>query len=61
MYDAWSSDAGLMYFPVWEKALSELHRVLKPDGKLVLAVWGTADQTDFPTMLSDLCKGNVTS
>jgi len=30
---------GLQFFPDKEKALSEIHRISKPDGKLVLSVW----------------------
>jgi ubiquinone/menaquinone biosynthesis C-methylase UbiE len=30
---------GLQFFPDKEKALSEIHRVIKPNGRLVLSVW----------------------
>lgn len=31
---------GLMYMPSPERALLEMRRVLRPDGRLILAVWG---------------------
>jgi ubiquinone/menaquinone biosynthesis C-methylase UbiE len=35
---------GLMFFPDEHAALSEIRRVLKPDGLLALSVWGRADE-----------------
>jgi SAM-dependent methyltransferase len=31
---------GLMYMPDPERAILEMHRVLRPDGRIILAVWG---------------------
>jgi ubiquinone/menaquinone biosynthesis C-methylase UbiE len=35
---------GLMFFPDEQAALREVHRVLRPDGQLVLSVWGRAGE-----------------
>ena len=35
---------GLMFFPDEQAALREIHRVLRPDGLLVLSVWGRAEE-----------------
>ncbi|MCO4821784.1 MAG: class I SAM-dependent methyltransferase [Flavobacteriaceae bacterium] len=40
-YDLATCALGLMYFPEPENALSEMHRVLKPGGRAVTAVWGS--------------------
>jgi ubiquinone/menaquinone biosynthesis C-methylase UbiE len=39
-YDIALCALGLMYFPDPLKALKEMHRLLKPDGHAVVAVWG---------------------
>jgi SAM-dependent methyltransferase len=42
-YDAVLCALGLMYMPDPRKALQEMHRVLKPAGRAVAAVWGQRD------------------
>jgi len=39
-FDAAICSLGLMYFPFPVKALEEMHRVLKPGGRSVVAIWG---------------------
>lgn len=39
-FDAAICSLGLMYFPFPVKALKEMHRVLKPGGRAVVAIWG---------------------
>lgn len=36
---------GLMFFPDDQAALREIRRVLRPDGRLALSVWGRAEET----------------
>lgn len=40
LFDLTICSLGLMYYPYPEKALSEMFRVLKPDGRAVALVWG---------------------
>ena len=42
-YDAALCALGLMYVPDPVKALKEMHRVIKPGGRAVAAVWGQRD------------------
>lgn len=39
LYDAGFSVFGIMLFPDWRRGLAELVRVVKPDGRVVLASW----------------------
>jgi ubiquinone/menaquinone biosynthesis C-methylase UbiE len=43
-FDAVLCVLGLMYMPYPEKALREMRRVLRPHGRIVLAVWGNRAQ-----------------
>lgn len=43
-FDAVLCSLGLMYVPNPGRALAEFHRVLKPDGRCVAAVWGARDR-----------------
>ena len=44
-FDAVLSQFGLMFFEDRVKALSEMRRVLKPGGKIAVAVWASLDET----------------
>lgn len=43
-FDAALCALGLMYVPDPLRALSEMHRVLRPGGRAVVAVWGSRDR-----------------
>jgi ubiquinone/menaquinone biosynthesis C-methylase UbiE len=49
--DAVLSRFGLMLMPEPARALSEAHRVLKPDGRLSFAVWGPPDRNPWIVLL----------
>lgn len=44
-FDAVVSQFGLMFFENRAKALSEMRRILKPGGRLAVAVWASLDET----------------
>jgi ubiquinone/menaquinone biosynthesis C-methylase UbiE len=46
-FDAVISRVGLIYFPDQLQALKEMHRVLKPGGKIAHIVYSTADKNSF--------------
>ncbi len=46
-FDAITSTLGAMYFVEIEKALSEIHRVLKPGSRVALACWGAPEQGTY--------------
>ncbi len=46
-FDAVISRVGLIYFPDQQGALREIHRVLRPGGRLSAIVYSTADRNQF--------------
>lgn len=46
-FDAAISRLGLMYLPVLEKGLLEIHRALRPGGRISAIVFTTAEKTPF--------------
>jgi SAM-dependent methyltransferase len=46
-FDAVISRVGLIYFPDRERALREIHRVLRPGGRLSAIVYSTAERNPF--------------
>jgi len=46
-FDAVISRLGLIYFPDQQKALTGMHRVLKPGGRLAVIVFSTAEKNKF--------------
>lgn len=53
-FDAVVSQFGLMYFPDPDAALREMLRVLRPDGRIGVAVWASLDHTEVYPELVDL-------
>lgn len=53
-FDAVISQFGLMFFEDRTRALAEMWRVLKPGGKLAVAVWASLDQTPGYSAMRDL-------
>lgn len=51
---------GLMYMPEPERAIAELHRVLRPGGRLALAVWGERGRCGW-SALFDIVDAEVAS
>jgi SAM-dependent methyltransferase len=47
MFDAVISRVGLIYFPDRQRALREIHRVLRPGGRISAIVYSTAERNPF--------------
>ena len=60
-FDATVSRFGVMFFPAPPGAIREILRVLKPGGKLALAVWYFAERNPFHTSLSRVIDRYVES
>jgi ubiquinone/menaquinone biosynthesis C-methylase UbiE len=62
-FDAVLCALGLMYMPCPERALAEMRRELRPDGRIVLAVWGNRSRCGWASLFpivdaevaSDVC------
>jgi SAM-dependent methyltransferase len=55
-FDVVASQFGLMFFHDREKALAEMWRVLKPGGRLVVAVWDSLERTPGYRAMVDLLQ-----
>lgn len=53
-FDAVVSQFGLMFFDDREAAIREMHRVLRPVGRVAVAVWDTLDNTSGYAAMVDL-------
>ncbi len=50
-FDRVTSRLGVMFFADLRKALSEMHRVLKPGGRVALLTWGAMEQPYFESTI----------
>lgn len=60
-FDVVVSRLGVMFFPDPVAAMREMLRVLKPNGKLALAVWGKSELNPFCYLVTRVMDQHVTS
>ena len=59
MFDAISCRFGFMFFPDMSLAAREMLRVLKPEGKLALAVWDIAEKNFWVTAITGVINKHM--
>ncbi|MBS1680275.1 MAG: methyltransferase domain-containing protein [Bacteroidetes bacterium] len=58
-FDAISCRFGFMFFPDMQLAANEMHRVLKPGGKIAVAVWNAAEKNFWITAMGGTINRNL--
>ncbi len=58
-FDSISCRLGFMFFPDMSLAAKEMVRVLKPGGKIAVAVWNVPEQNFWATAVLNIIKNNI--